>query len=194
MSARSSRRRARRLAHRDDSVDCLALAESLGRYLRSGATLLDGLDRSRRTSANSWMSEVLDESRRGQSLASVLENRLLVESRRRRPDADLVLTLQVLMLAARVGGEPSRHVDALADTLRSRRWSREERRTHAASALASIRLLTWLPVVCVVWMIADDAEVRHLLLATPLGWTCTSLGVAFNLTGRRWTKRMVTSA
>lgn len=194
MSVRLSRRRARRLALRSDSVDCLALAESLGRQLRSGTTLLDGLERSSRSSTNSWLSQLLDEARRGRSLATVLDDRLVVESRRRRPDADVVLTLQVLALAARVGGEPSRHVDALADTLRSRRWSREERRTHAASALASIRLLTWLPVVCAVWMIADDADIRRLLLSTPIGWTCTALGVAFNLIGRHWTNRMVSSA
>lgn len=193
MSARLSRRRARRLTHRSDSVDCLALAESLGRHLRSGTTLLDGLERSARTSTNLWLSRVLEGAQRGRSLATVLEDRLVVESRRRRPDADIVLTLQVIALAARVGGEPSRHIDALADTLRSRRWSREERRTHAASALASIRLLTWLPLVCSVWMIADDPDIRRQLLITPLGWTCTVLGVAFNLTGRHWTNRMVSS-
>jgi tight adherence protein B len=129
--------------------------------------------------------------RRGESLASGLERRLSFESARRRPNGDRVLTLRVLSLAARVGGEPSRHVDTLADTLRARRAARADRLTQASTALASIRLLTWLPILCALWMIADDPDVRQLLVATPIGWTCISLGVMFNVMGRRWTSRLV---
>lgn len=183
--------RARRLSEPDPAPDCLELAEGVSRHLRSGATLSESLRRATGVHARSWLGDVMANVRRGESLASCLEERLHVESRRRRPDGDLVLTLQVLALAARVGGEPSRHVDSLSETLRARRSARADRLTQASTARASIRLLTWLPIVCALWMIADDPDVRRLLTTTPIGWTCIGVGVAFNVVGRRWTARLV---
>jgi tight adherence protein B len=109
----------------------------------------------------------------------------------RRPDSDLVLTLQVLKMAAEVGGEPTRHVNALAETLRARRRAAADRLTQASTALASIRLLTWLPVACAIWMVVDDPGVRAVLIASPIGWACLTAGVVFNLLGRHWTHRLV---
>ncbi|MGA1648253.1 MAG: type II secretion system F family protein [Ilumatobacteraceae bacterium] len=184
-------RRVRRLGRPDRTLDCLEVAEEVSRCLRSGTTLLEALRSSARHHPHSWLGDVMANVRHGESLAASLERRLDGESSRRRPDGDRILTLRVLYLAARVGGEPSRHVDTLADTLRARRDSRADRLTQASTALASIRLLTWLPILCALWMIADDPDVRHVLLATPIGWTCIFLGVAFNVTGRRWTARLV---
>lgn len=185
------RRRARRLTRTDDAPDCLDVAEMISRRLRSGSTLLEAVRYAVRDHPRSWLGALTTDLRRGESLASGLERQLACESARRRPNGDRVLTLRVLSLAARVGGEPSRHVDTLADTLRARRAARADRLTQASTALASIRLLTWLPVVCALWMIADDPDVRQLLVATPIGWICITLGVAFNVIGRRWTSRLV---
>ena len=94
-------------------------------------------------------------------------------------------------MSARVGGESTRHIEALADTLRARRQAAADRLTQASTAIASIRLLTWLPAVCALWMVVDDPAVRSVLLGSPIGWTCLVAGVAFNLLGRHWTNRLV---
>ncbi|MDA2972758.1 MAG: type II secretion system F family protein [Actinomycetota bacterium] len=191
-SRRRAGRRVRRLARSDGGIDCLFVAETIGRRLRAGSTLLEAIRHTSRVEPRGWLGTVMTDVRNGESLASALESRLDHESSRRRPDGDRVLTLRVLSLAARIGGEPSRHIESLSNTLRSRRTARADRISQASTALASIRLLTWLPIVCALWMIGDDPEVRHLLVATPIGWTCISLGVGFNLIGRRWTSRLVT--
>ena len=80
------------------------------------------------------------------------------------------------------------------ETLRSRRHAAADRLTQASTAIASIRLLTWLPLVCAMWMVLDDAAVREVLFASPIGWACLVSGVVFNLLGRQWTNRLVRRA
>jgi len=108
-------------------------------------------------------------------------------------NADCVMALHVLALASEVGGDIAQQLDYLIDTLLDRSQAKIERQTQAATATASIRLITWLPVVCGAWILSDSPAVRHVLLATPLGWTCLTLGIGLNFVGRIWTHRMVHS-
>lgn len=189
------RRRALGLRHDADGVDarvdCLVVAETVDRQLRAGSTLTAALRSATRVHRQAWCRDIVRSIDRGSTLASAAESQLDLEMRRRRPDGDLVLTLQVLAMAAEVGGESTRHIDALADTLRARRRAAADRLTHASTAVASIRLLTWLPALCAVWMVVDDPSVRAVLLASPIGWGCLLAGVTFNLLGRHWTNRLV---
>ena len=106
-------------------------------------------------------------------------------------NTDHMMALHVIALASEVGGDIARQLDCLIDTLLDRSQAKVERQTQAATATASIRLITWLPVVCGVWILSDSPAVRHVLLATPLGWACLTIGVGLNFVGRTWTHKMV---
>lgn len=187
------RRRALALRGRDatDPIDCVVVAETIGRQLRAGSTLSAAVRTASRHQGQPWSRDMVRSLDEGSTLTLAAERRLAVEMRRRRPDGDVCLVLQVLAMSAHVGGEPTRHIDALADTLRARRRAAADRLTQASTAVASIRLLTWLPAVCATWMVIEDPAVRTVLLASPIGWTCLAAGVAFNLVGRHWTNRLV---
>lgn len=106
-------------------------------------------------------------------------------------DRDVVMSLHVLSIAASSGGDIARSIDSLVDTLDDRAHARAERRVQAATAMASTRLITWLPVICGGYVLVDDREVRHTMIATPLGWACLVVGATLNLVGRRWTRMLV---
>lgn len=185
------RQRVAGLRASNDSADPFVVAETIARHLRSGSTLIGSFRIAARSHAQEWCRSVVRAVDSGSSFADVIETHLHAEVDRRHPDADLVLTLQVLSMAARVGGEPTLHIDALVETLRQRRHAAADRLTHASTAIASIRLLTWLPVGCAVWISFDNDAVRRVLVASPIGWSCLSAGLAFNLIGRHWTDRLV---
>lgn len=185
------RRRARGLRRHSQDAEYLSGVETIGRQLRSGASLSTALRVDARQHGHEWSRAIVRTLDEGSTLANAVESRLTTELHRRRPDSDLVLTLQVLAMAADVGGESSRHIDALIDTLRSRRRAAADRLTQASTALASIRLLTWLPAVCALWMVVDDPDVRRVLVGSPIGWICLAAGATFNVIGRHWTSRLV---
>ena len=108
-------------------------------------------------------------------------------------DADSIMTLHVISLVSEVGGDVAQQLDCLIDTLLDRSQAKAERQTQAATATASMRLITWLPVVCGAWILSDSPAVRRVLLATPLGWACLTIGIGLNFVGRTWTHRMVRS-
>ena len=106
-------------------------------------------------------------------------------------DRDVVMSLQVLSISASSGGDVAGTIDSLVATLDDRAHARAERHTQAATALASTRLITWLPVACGAYMFLEHPDVRRTLIATPLGWTCLIIGAALNIAGRRWTRTLV---
>jgi Flp pilus assembly protein TadB len=106
-------------------------------------------------------------------------------------NSDVVMTLHVIALASEVGGDIAQQLDCLIDTLLDRSQAKVERQTQAATATASIRMITWLPVLCGVWILSDSSAVRHVLLATPLGWACLTIGIGLNFVGRTWTHKIV---
>jgi tight adherence protein B len=101
------------------------------------------------------------------------------------------MALHVIALASEVGGDIAQQLDCLIDTLLDRSLAKAERETQAATATASIRLITWLPVVCGAWILGDSPAIRQVVFATPLGWVCLTMGIGLNFIGRAWTKRLV---
>jgi tight adherence protein B len=75
--------------------------------------------------------------------------------------------------------------------LRERLALRAERQAQAASARLSTRVMTVLPFAFTGFVAVTDADVRGVLLHTPVGWTCLTVGVALNVAGRAWAKRAV---
>jgi tight adherence protein B len=170
----------------DDLSDALA---SIARSLRSGQSLSAAIVASTKhhpTDVTRFLGRRL--------AADVALSEACREMLRNENDRDAVMTLHVLGLCASTGGDIASTIDSLVVTLDERAHARAERRAQAATALASTRLITWLPIGCGVFIMIDDANVRHVLFATPLGWICVGIGVGLNLLGRRWTRHLVESS
>jgi Flp pilus assembly protein TadB len=78
--------------------------------------------------------------------------------------------------------------------LRERRAWQYERHAQAAQARLSARVLTWLPMAFAAWGIATSGRVRAAYSATPLTVWCTSAGIALNIVGWWWMRRIITGA
>lgn len=108
-------------------------------------------------------------------------------------ERDALIALHVLSFSGSEGGRVAEHLEALLVTLNDRVHLREERTAQAAQAAMSMKLLTWLPLACGAWMLADSASIRSFLFGSVLGWTCLTLGVGLNVCGRWWLRREVSA-
>ncbi|MFM8562902.1 MAG: type II secretion system F family protein [Acidimicrobiia bacterium] len=106
-------------------------------------------------------------------------------------DRDAVLALQCLKLCAAHGGDSVANLDSVVATIHERRHLAAERVVQASTAVASTRLITWLPVACGGLLLADSPSLRHTMFVTPFGWSCLAVGTGLNLLGRVWTRRLV---
>ena len=168
-------------------IDALS---SMSRSLRSGLSLTTALQISISQYPCDLFAQLHRFISRGMAINSAC-HKLLDDVPESTDNSDQIMTLHVIALASEVGGDIAQQLDCLIDTLLDRSQAKAERQTQAATATASMRLITWLPVVCGAWILSDSSAVRHVLLATPLGWACLTVGVGLNLAGRTWTKRLV---
>ena len=168
-------------------IDALS---SMSRSVRSGLSLATALQISITQHPCDLFAQLHSLISRGMALNTAC-HKLLDGSSESAENTDHMMTLHVIALASEVGGDIARQLDCLIDTLLDRSQAKVERQTQAATATASIRMITWLPVVCGVWILSDSSAVRHVLLATPLGWACLTIGVGLNFVGRTWTHKMV---
>lgn len=160
---------------------------ALGHHLASGSSLTTALRLANVSHPTVTIGHLVADVDRGSTIAEACHR--VVASTPATSDASL--TLHMVALAAEHGGDPVAHIDALESTLRERRHSRDERRSQASTALASTRFLTVLPIVCGVWICLDDQSVREVLLGSPLGYACLTIGLVLNIIGRRWVTRLV---
>ena len=168
-------------------IDALS---SMSRSVRSGLSLATALQISISQHPCDLFAQLHSLISRGMALNTAC-HKLLDELSESAETTDHMMTLHVIALASEVGGDIARQLDCLIDTLLDRSQAKVERQTQAATATASMRLITWLPVVCGAWILSDSPAVRHVLLATPLGWACLTIGVGLNFVGRTWTHKMV---
>ena len=168
-------------------IDALS---SMSRSVRSGLSLATAMQISISQHPCDLFAQLHNLISRGMALNSAC-HKLLDELSESAETTDHMMALHVIALASEVGGDIARQLDCLIDTLLDRSQAKIERQTQAATATASIRLITWLPVVCGAWILSDSPAVRHVLLATPLGWACLTIGVGLNFVGRTWTHKMV---
>ncbi|MBJ7363074.1 MAG: type II secretion system F family protein [Ilumatobacteraceae bacterium] len=162
------------------------------RSLRSGQSLASSLHQASITEPCDLLIRIAAAMNNGQSLNQAC-NDLIEADEKQHTSGDLSVVLHVISLASEVGGDAAHHIDALIDTLLDRSHARQDRQAQASTAMASTRLITWLPVVCAAWIVSDSPAIRNTMLATPLGWTCLTLGVGLNLVGRIWTKKLINS-
>lgn len=170
-------------------IDALS---SMSRNTRSGLSLATALQISISHHPCDLFTQLHNLVSRGMALNTAC-HKILDDMSESAETTDHMMALHVIALASEVGGDIAQQLDCLIDTLLDRSLSQAERQTQAATATASMRLITWLPVVCGTWILSDSPAVRHVLLATPLGWACLTVGVGLNLVGRTWTKRLVRS-
>ena len=98
------------------------------------------------------------------------------------------------LVAAGAGGPgASFALQRAAWALRERHAVASERRMYAAQAVFAARILSWLPVVFGILMIATNDSVRSAYFGGVAGLACVVIGIALNFAGRRWMRRITCS-
>jgi Flp pilus assembly protein TadB len=171
--------RRRSLSH---SPDYASLLDAISRQVRSGSSLtsaaIDEIDRS------SPLHVVLDRLDAGDALVDALA---AVEAHH----PDLALTVQALSATAHLGGPIAATLDEAAAVLRERAAARGERRAQGSQARLSARVLTVVPLGFAVWSAVVSQRTRDVYISTAAGAVCAFCGLALNLVGWRWMKRLI---
>ncbi|MBI4728753.1 MAG: type II secretion system F family protein [Acidobacteria bacterium] len=98
-------------------------------------------------------------------------------------------------LALRVGrvssGEIARVLEGVAATLVDRARTAAERRAATAEARLSAAVVAGMPPVFFLLVGARSSEVTAVLFGTPAGWAALGLGVALEVVGILWVRRLV---
>ena len=178
-SRRPNARPRRSPAH---SPDYAALLDGIARQVRSGESLtsaaIDEIDDS------SPMRAVLDRLDIGDSMTDALK---AVDT----DHGDLALTVQALSAAAHLGGPIAATLDEAAAVLRERAAARAERRAHGSQARLSARVLTVVPLGFALWSATASQRTRDVYISTAAGGVCAICGLALNLVGWRWMRRII---
>jgi tight adherence protein B len=107
--------------------------------------------------------------------------------------ADELVVVRAIQTAWKLGGPPSSGLHAAAALVRERTALRAEAEAHSAQARASARVLTMVPALFAVSGAATSASYRA-VVATGAGLATTVAGVALNLVGWWWMRRLVREA
>ena len=178
-SRRPNARPRRSPAH---SPDYAALLDGIARQVRSGASLTSAaIDE---IGDSSPMRAVLDRLDIGDSMTDALK---AVDT----DHGDLALTVQALSAAAHLGGPIAATLDEAAAVLRERAAARAERRAHGSQARLSARVLTVVPLGFAVWSATASQRTRDVYISTAAGGVCAICGLALNLVGWRWMRRII---
>ena len=167
------------------SPDYASLLDGIARRVRSGASLtsavIDEID------GSAPLHVVFDRLDTGDSLADALSG---VEA----DDGDLALTVQALSATAHLGGPIAATLDEAAAVLRERAAALDERRAHGSQARLSARVLTIVPVGFAVWSASVSQHTRDVYISTAAGGVCAICGLALNLLGWRWMRRIIVAS
>ena len=175
----------------DNSIDLIAPLSTISRSLRSGSSLRQAISESGSSQSCGVIFLVAQGLSSGRSLDEVCSDLRMKTAQD--ASGDQILILHVIELAHSMGGNEAQLIDSLTDTLIERRQIHSERLAQAATALSSMRLLTWLPLICGMWMMAESPSSRSFLLHTTFGHICLIVGIILNSIGRLWAKRVVGS-
>lgn len=104
----------------------------------------------------------------------------------------LIATLAAVLAAtASLGGNSAAPLDRFAATMRQRASADLERGAQSAQAQMSAKVLTLVPVAVLVLLLTTDAKVRT-AVAAPAGAAVVIVGLALNVAGAAWMRRIVT--
>lgn len=180
-----------------DRTDLVSVLSSLSRSLRGGHSLRHAVIEAGNQESAGVIHFLAQRLSAGSALdQACAEFRARRTTRRRRPSTDdeNSLVIGVMELAQAMGGDEARLIDSLVHSLIERRHVRHERQTQATTALSSMRLLTWLPIICGLWIVTESDSSRNFIFHTAAGRLCLIAGIVLNLMGRLWAERIVTSS
>ena len=123
--------------------------------------------------------------------ASLDDEEVLADAARRR--ADDAFLVRSLVAAGAGGPGTSFALQRAAWVLRERHAVASERRMFAAQAVFAARILSWMPVVFGILMVATNGSIRSAYFGGTAGFVCVVVGVALNIVGRRWMRRIACS-
>lgn len=182
---RSSTRAGRRFSRHhsaDHTPDYASMLDAIARQVRSGSSLtaaiVDEVD------GSSPLAAISGPLSAGGSLVDVLAE--VVPS-----NPDLALAVQALSATAHLGGPIAATLDEAAAVLRERAAARAERRAHASQARLSARVLTIVPLGFAAWSAVASHSTRQIYISTFAGGICASSGLALNVLGWQWMRRII---
>jgi tight adherence protein B len=182
-------RRLRGSTGRDDLDHALVL-ETVARPLRAGASLMAAVDEALAelpaSVAARDLARAMASVRAGASLAVALERWSTSD-----PAPGRAAAGTALVLAAELGGAPSRPLEQAASGLRDRAALAGEVRALSSQARASAAVMVLGPPVFLVVATMMDRRLAHVLFATPAGLGCLVVGAALDLAGTAWMARLV---
>ena len=172
-----------------EAVSCADFLDSVERHVRLGRSLRAGILEAHASLPPGPLRESLEHTVLYCRTGAPLEE-LLTHDRTRPESGDIAFVLQSLVAAAAGGTGTAHALERASWVLRERHVVREERRVHAAQAVLSARVMSWMPIGFGAVMILSSPSVREVVLFSPLGVVCGVIGVALNLLGRRWMGRI----
>lgn len=194
------RRLRRRLATSRIDNDCrmqddlVASLAHIHRLLLSGSSLRTAIAHAVHARPCRAIEALHDRLIRGEPIGEACRSLVDTLGRLRHPsftERDAIVALHVLSVTDTIGGRSADHMETLIDDLNERDRVRRERRAQATTPLASMRMLTWLPILCGTWILLDSRAIRDFLFGSPAGWACLVLGIGSNVLGRVWLHREV---
>lgn len=111
-----------------------------------------------------------------------------------RPGTGVGLVADALALAGHSGGSQADALLGVAGTLRERQALGREVRALGSQARASAAVLVVTPIGFAAVVALVDPRIRHVLLATPLGWACLATGLLLDAMGAAWMRRLLAAA
>ena len=176
----------------DDDMVARQSLEFLARSMRAGRTLRGALEdlvdrRGSEPMLRSWLTPVTGAMNNG----ATVRQALLASATATPLSGGHRLWHRALVLASRPGLHATRVLDQAALAAADRVEDRRERRAHAAQAVLSARVLVAVPAVTAGLAALVDPEVRHVLVATPLGGVCLGGGLGLAWAGRIWMRHIV---
>lgn len=183
------RRESGGVAEVPEALACADFLDSVERHVRLGRSLRAGILDAHTSLSPGSLRDSLEHTVLYCRTGAPLEE-LLTHDNSPHASQDIAFVLQSLVAAAAGGTGTAHALERASWVLRERHVVREERRVHAAQAVLSARVMSWMPIGFGAVMILSSPSVREVVLFSPLGVVCAVVGVALNLLGRRWMGRI----
>jgi tight adherence protein B len=103
------------------------------------------------------------------------------------------LVTAAVAIASSTGGDPATALAGVGSTLRERRSLAREVRALASQARASAVVIAVAPAAFAVVTAGLGSGATPFLLASPVGLVCLVLGIALDVAGWRWMRRITES-
>lgn len=176
----------------EPALEAAAFLDAVDRHLRLGSSLRGAIQATVGESHSTALVDPLRVLLLHCRTGAPLDDPEVLEDAARR-STDEAFLIRSLVAAAAGGAGASFALQRASWALRERHAIRTERRMFAAQAVFAARVLSWLPVIFGVLMSVTNSSVRSAYFGGPFGLVCVVGGVALNLVGRRWMRRITCS-